>query len=1066
LIGSGSAFLLPRVPRNNPLLEARWPQFDTTFCQTTECRTLELENVGDTVVTVQTLDFIPPPFSGSETVPFSIAPGETKSITVCYRPPDAPRLDTLQLGFSADIRAPQRIALFFDESASMGEGFMPGLSRLLAASAGATDFANGMEFSAGSTDAVTIAGFDTAGVLRWNGTYFTDRDSLRAALPDSASNQISCPYDAINRLLTGLDGLHREPETVILFTAGEDGGTLCGPVTSTELASNALAMGVRIHCVQLGDADSTALIQLVQSTGGRFLRPQTLLDLILGLRDLESEFSRSTTIRHQSIARGVTPIIQVDRDTINCGVYYSRDGKSSKAGRVNISNVGDAPLLLIEDEGLGPAFRSGDGGTVISLTHREPGDSLIIPPGWTGRWSVNFLGREDRAYTDTLILLHNACMQSALEIPVIGRMIVVPNESWVFPAGVNIPSLLDLGTVPCGGEHCRDVALRNPGAAQAEIAMSVGPDPPFSTTVQGPFTVSGGDSLLIPFCYRPSTAGQHSQWLEFQSETTQPRSTVLVLPEDASAFDTVSEGTTFRYMRYFAQMKYALQMHPDSLGPDESAVMAFNSERLDTLLEFTSVGWRVASASYDSSVSAPGNLFMAMNAAMDYAASNAKGRKLVIAIVNDANAMSPTDAVALRDRAAREDVILAIAALGKKGYTMLSPTAGTAARFDSCFTLAALERFIYETTRTAVVTVRDSMYLSGTAVEGKLDVDPLALDFGAIRVSGDACLPVTIRNSGDAPLTLVDVINPVEPFPTVFPPILDAGQESQVELCFAASRLGSQSADVLFIYDGCRRDTMIVRLTANGFDSVNVGINATVRGMPGHVVRIPVQLFGAVPFSYNVRSYELTLSYNKTMLYPLLRGAVSDGTVTSRMSSSSVVLTQRFASDSQTGTATYEVSGSYPLWSDGVSDTLLSPPFLVLHGDALQTQVRVTSIRFSDGSPAAGIAVAGTFISDSLCFQEERLIDASARYNASIMGGYPNPFNPVATISYSLREGAQVRLSVHDALGRELRVIDEGNREAGLHRARFDASGLPTGVYFYRLESGDELLSGSLLYLK
>ena len=93
-------------------------------------------------------------------------------------------------------------------------------------------------------------------------------------------------------------------------------------------------------------------------------------------------------------------------------------------------------------------------------------------------------------------------------------------------------------------------------------------------------------------------------------------------------------------------------------------------------------------------------------------------------------------------------------------------------------------------------------------------------------------------------------------------------------------------------------------------------------------------------------------------------------------------------------------------------------------------------------------------------------MDASDRYNASLLGGYPNPFNPVATIGYALREAAPVRLSVHDALGREIRVLDESLREAGVHRASFDAGELPTGVYFYRLESGSEMLTGSLMYLK
>ncbi|MBR9976417.1 MAG: VWA domain-containing protein, partial [Bacteroidetes bacterium] len=356
LTGTGSSYLLPRDPRKLPLLEVRMPVFDTTFCQTTECRVLELHNAGDTTVTVHSLDFIPPPFTGSEAVPFDIQPGETKSITICYTPPDAPRLDTLHVGFTADMRVPQRLALFFDEGEAMSEEFMPGLSRLLAAAAGASDFADGFVFSAGFTDAVTVARFDSADALRWDGAYFTDRDSLRAALPDSAGMRVSCPFDAMDRLLTGFDGLHREPETIVLFTAGETAGAACGPITATELAGHAMALGTRIHCVQLGEADSTDLQQLAQATGGRYLRPQSLLDLILQLRDLEEEFSHNVRYTGSAVARGVTPIVHVDRDTIDCGVYYSDDNKEPKLGYAFVTNSGDAPLVLIEGQGLGPNF--------------------------------------------------------------------------------------------------------------------------------------------------------------------------------------------------------------------------------------------------------------------------------------------------------------------------------------------------------------------------------------------------------------------------------------------------------------------------------------------------------------------------------------------------------------------------------------------------------------------------------------------------------------------------------------------------------------------------------------
>jgi uncharacterized protein YegL len=64
---------------------------------------------------------------------------------------------------------------------------------------------------------------------------------------------------------------------------------------------------------------------------------------------------------------------------------------------------------------------------------------------------------------------------------------------------------------------------------------------------------------------------------------------------------------------------------------------------------------------------------------------------------------------------------------------------------------------------------------------------------------------------------------------------------------------------------------------------------------------------------------------------------------------------------------------------------------------------------------------------------------------------HPNPFNPTSIIGYQLPVADHVRLTVHDATGRELRVLDEGLRDAGSYDVRVDATGLRSGTYFYRL---------------
>ena len=80
-------------------------------------------------------------------------------------------------------------------------------------------------------------------------------------------------------------------------------------------------------------------------------------------------------------------------------------------------------------------------------------------------------------------------------------------------------------------------------------------------------------------------------------------------------------------------------------------------------------------------------------------------------------------------------------------------------------------------------------------------------------------------------------------------------------------------------------------------------------------------------------------------------------------------------------------------------------------------------------------------------------VDVEAPNEFVLDAAYPNPFNPSTTIRFSLPESAQVRLVVFDVLGREVRVLVDGTREAGTHEVVFDASDLPGGTYLYRLET-------------
>jgi hypothetical protein len=79
---------------------------------------------------------------------------------------------------------------------------------------------------------------------------------------------------------------------------------------------------------------------------------------------------------------------------------------------------------------------------------------------------------------------------------------------------------------------------------------------------------------------------------------------------------------------------------------------------------------------------------------------------------------------------------------------------------------------------------------------------------------------------------------------------------------------------------------------------------------------------------------------------------------------------------------------------------------------------------------------------------------------------YPNPFNPATTISYRLLSKAFVNLKVYDALGREVATLVSEVMPSGDHSVQWQADGLPSGVYFYRLQSKNTSETRKLILLK
>lgn len=79
---------------------------------------------------------------------------------------------------------------------------------------------------------------------------------------------------------------------------------------------------------------------------------------------------------------------------------------------------------------------------------------------------------------------------------------------------------------------------------------------------------------------------------------------------------------------------------------------------------------------------------------------------------------------------------------------------------------------------------------------------------------------------------------------------------------------------------------------------------------------------------------------------------------------------------------------------------------------------------------------------------------------------YPNPFNPTTTINYTLASAGKVTIKISDIMGRTVTTLVDGQRSAGVHSETFNASGLPSGTYFYTMQIGSSRQTKKMILLK
>ena len=102
--------------------------------------------------------------------------------------------------------------------------------------------------------------------------------------------------------------------------------------------------------------------------------------------------------------------------------------------------------------------------------------------------------------------------------------------------------------------------------------------------------------------------------------------------------------------------------------------------------------------------------------------------------------------------------------------------------------------------------------------------------------------------------------------------------------------------------------------------------------------------------------------------------------------------------------------------------------------------------------------------------EEDHMIQLSNQSSitkeSKLSDNYPNPFNPITKISFTIDKTGLTKLMVYDILGRQIKVLVNELKNPGYYTVEFNGSDLPSGIYFYRLETDDFSVVKKMVLIK
>jgi hypothetical protein len=129
-----------------------------------------------------------------------------------------------------------------------------------------------------------------------------------------------------------------------------------------------------------------------------------------------------------------------------------------------------------------------------------------------------------------------------------------------------------------------------------------------------------------------------------------------------------------------------------------------------------------------------------------------------------------------------------------------------------------------------------------------------------------------------------------------------------------------------------------------------------------------------------------------------------------------------------------------------------------LQNGVYEWRLRAVDAAYAGSDIASGVFSIGvTSIDDS---------DNSIPVEYSLEQNYPNPFNPATLIKYSIPKEEMVSLKIYNTIGEEIETLVNELKQAGNYNISFNASSLPSGIYFYRIQAGNFIETKKMILIK